>query len=130
MKYFIREMHIAPAYDKRHPDPKKNYGIHSAHIYFSVKNEENEGLTFSVATGWMLPGISDSERMAFGVDIHRKIPPYSDSYCQKNCQITGGDCYSDGSGILGDDFLKTLIAEGSEGLFKRMEEQFEIWRKK
>lgn len=144
MPTFTHEIKIHAAYDKRNPNPKKNYGIHGAHIYFSVKTEDNEGLSFSVSTNWQLPHVQKEidakepvpgldkywghKPSAFSVDIHTKTPRYEGQSCIENCSITGGKCYADGSGMLGESFLETLITEGSEGLFKRMEQQFIDWK--
>lgn len=138
MSTFARRVSFAAAYDKRDPNPSKNYGIHGVRITFAVIRD-GEGLTFSVLTNWQLPHVQaeadaqkskpgrDYRPMAFGVDIHRKVPTYEDQAPIENCSITGGDCYFDGSALLGESFLETLITGGDEALFARMEKQFEEW---
>jgi hypothetical protein len=135
---FTREVIFQAAYDKRDPNPSKNYGVHGVHIWFSVIHKtRQEGLTFSVSTGWQLPHVQREfegrktplrEPMAFGVNIHTKTPRYAgQSSTQGRCVITGGKCYCDGSDLLGEDFLKTLIEGGDEALFACMEQQFFDW---
>jgi hypothetical protein len=43
-----------PAYDKRHSDPKKNYGIGAVHCFMLVKGKKGAA-HFSFATGMLLP---------------------------------------------------------------------------
>jgi hypothetical protein len=141
---FTRKVSFTAAYDKRDPNPSKNYGIHGVHIYFTLSTEDKEGLTFSISTNWQLPHVqaeTDSrppppsdpylfyKPMSFGVDYHSHRPQYEGHHCTKNCHVTGGDCYSDGSALLGEEFLQTLISGGDEALWKRMEEQFLRWMK-
>lgn len=136
---FQREIVFVPAYDKSDPDPAKNYGVHGVHIWFNLIGD-GQGLTFSISTNWQLPHVQAQwdkddrfrpsslyKPMAFGVDIHSKTPQYEGQTPRENCHITGGECYSDGSALLGDEFLQTLIAEGEEALWKRMEEQLRQW---
>lgn len=129
---FTKKIHMTAAYDRRDSNPHKNYGVHGLHIYFSLTHESGNGITFSVATNWQLPQVRTlastlSKPMAFGVDIHLKIPRYEGQSSTKNCTITGGECYCDGSALLGDEFLETLIAGGDEALWLRMEEQYKEW---
>lgn len=136
----IREIKIRAAYDKRDPNPRENYGVHGAHIYFTVKDERG-GLTFSISTNWQLPHVEEELKakgrsfggpLPFGVDIHRKKPkdpdyPEGSGSYLPDCHVTGGECWCDGSGILGQEFFLTLIEGGDDALFERMERQFESW---
>lgn len=45
-----------PAFDKRDPDPKKNYGIHGVELRMVLKGPEG-AVQFIVFTGWMLPKV-------------------------------------------------------------------------
>jgi hypothetical protein len=131
MSEFTRTVKFFPAWDKRHSEPSKNYGIGAASILFSVA-KDGEGLTFELSTGWFLPhNRRESDKpYAFGVDLHTKTPRYEGHSPTNGCHITGGKCYCDGSALLGDEFFETLVAEGEEGLWKRMEQQFRDWHPK
>jgi hypothetical protein len=135
------EVSFAAAFDKRDPNPSKNYGIHGVHIYFTVKDDTG-GLTFSISTGWQLPHVQAEidvrqppatnpwmfhKPTAFGVDIHSLTPRYEGQTPTESCEVTGKHCYCDGSALLGEDFLKTLIEGGNEALFARMEQQYKDW---
>lgn len=143
----VREVTFEAAYDKRDPTPSKNYGVHGLHIWFTLRDtEQGDGLTFSVSTNWHLPNVQAEvdqdaanrpdwqhrfKPMAFSVDYHGLRPCYEgQAQSQIKCEVTGKHCYCNGSGLLGEEFLATLIAEGDEGLWKRMEEQLLTWRPK
>jgi hypothetical protein len=48
---------IRPAFDKRHVDPDKNYGIHGAEMLFIVKGERG-AVQFVLYTNWQLPHVT------------------------------------------------------------------------
>lgn len=131
---FSREIRLRPAYDRRDPDPAKNYGVHGVQLCFTLRHPSGEGLTFSVSTNWHLPSVDTTawqrwqlKPLAFSVDLHTKKPQYEGHLRCENCHVTGSFCYTDGSARLGDEFLSILIAGGDEALWKRMEEQYAIW---
>lgn len=51
---------FAPAYDKRHSDPKKNYGVHGVELKFILKGEEG-AVQFVIFTNWMLPNVQKEQ---------------------------------------------------------------------
>lgn len=137
---FTHRIGIKAAYDLRDPDPRKNCGIHGMHIYFQCVKDK-KGITFSVSSNWHLPSVdtscwsaSSKEPLGFSVDYHMPMAAEevaeaeeAGEYFTKDCSITCGACRGGGSGLLGEEFLAVLIAEGHEGLFKRMEKQFALW---
>lgn len=142
MSDFKHEVWFRPAYDKRDPDPSKNYGIHGVDCCFAVM-KDGQGVTFSLFTNWMLPHVQAEfdardpghgyTRYMFhkpqpaGVDYHATKPRYEGQKPITNCHITGGDCYGDGSGLLAEEYFETLLTEGSDGVFKRLEKQYAEW---
>jgi hypothetical protein len=71
-----RLMEITPAFDKRDPDPRKNYGIHGAEMRFTVKGPLG-AVSFLLYTNWQLPHIErefrEKERAGESV-LRRPIP--------------------------------------------------------
>ena len=53
---FERIVFVQPAYDRRNPDPKKNYGIHGAHLVFVLKGVLG-AVEFDIGTNWYLPHV-------------------------------------------------------------------------
>jgi hypothetical protein len=138
---FTRAITFTPAFDRRNPDPKKDYGIHGAECHFSL-SKDGKGVSFCLFTNWMLPHVqaetdarttSAEHRYLFhkpqpaGVSYHDTKPHYEEQRCREDCDVTGGKCYSDSSYTMGDEFFKVLVEKGSEGLWLRLEELYNEW---
>jgi len=145
MSTLERKIYWTPAYDKRSSEPSKNYGVHGVNVVFQVKGEAG-GLTFTIFTNWQLPHVqaemnakplhdNPSLRYMFhtpmpaGCDGHWKTPSYKEQSPIQNCDVTGGDCYCDGTSLT-DDLFTLLVTEGDEALWKKLEERYEAWRPK
>lgn len=50
-----------PAFDKRNPDPKKNYGIHGVELRMVLKGELG-AVQFVLYTNWQLPNVTEESR--------------------------------------------------------------------
>lgn len=57
MSALERIVRFYPAYDKRDPDPKKNYGIHGVELLMLVKGEKG-AVQFKLSTNWQLPHVT------------------------------------------------------------------------
>lgn len=138
---FRREVSFSPAFDKRDPDPKKNYGIHGVGLMFTLA-KDGKGITLSIFTNWQLPHVQaemDAKRpdlrfpylshkpMAADVSFHDSKPHYEGHTCREGCAVTGGDCYSDGSGLMAEEGFTALREGGSDGVWKWMEERYAAW---
>jgi hypothetical protein len=119
-----------PAYDKRNPDPNKNYGIGCVRIRFVLKGK-NGAVQFLMSTGWYLPNVdksswSSSMREPQGWDLgyHSPVPRY-DGQGSYDCEyLEGGKCYYDGSGIAAEPIMKQLIKEGDKAVWDALEEEY------
>jgi hypothetical protein len=139
---FKREIDFSPAFDRRSADPRKDYGIHGVECIFTL-SKNGKGITFTIYTNWMLPHVQEetdarpiSSRFPFlshkpmpaGVDWHDTKPHYEgQSICRDECAVTGGICYSDGSGLMADGIFTILLEQGSEGVWKRLEQLYVEW---
>lgn len=135
-----------PAYDKRHKDPNKNYGIHGMDCVMVLKGKKG-AVHFVWYTGIMLPetineqikkrGLSafvyehSGEPMyPMGADVgyHSPKPLYDwqkDDFKNENCEwLNGKPCYTDGSALRAEKFMETLIREGSEKIWEMLEEDY------
>jgi len=137
-----------PAYDKRDPDPSKNYGIHGVEIRFLLKGEHG-AVQFLIYTDWQLPHIQ-RDKSAFpplekfgtlepwGVDLgyhsdkpirdyHKETRTSDDDWNtpSRECPYTtSGRCYYDGSGLNAERLVAVLLSEGDSGIWRELEEYY------
>lgn len=135
-----REIVISPAFDKRDPNPRKNYGIHGAEMRFILTGEKG-AITFTIYTNWHLPHVdaelrnkkrndpnSDFMFKPEGADVsyHSYTPKYDGHTDSGPCDYLGGKpCYCDGSSLSARPICELLIAEGSEAVWKELERWYE-----
>lgn len=131
-----KEILITPAWDKRHKDPDKNYGIHGAEMFFVLKGKHG-AITFCVYTNWHLPHVDKELRNAHRHDSRYDFmfrPVGADiSYHAHKAQCEGQEpmseckwldnqpCYCDGSSLDAQPICALLIAEGSDAVWKHLE---------
>jgi len=131
-----REIIVKPAFDKRDPNPSKNYGIHGAEMIFILTGDKG-AISFTLFTNWYLPHVDSELRNARrnkpecdfmfrpqGADIsyHSIIQRYEGQTPVEKCQyLDGKPCYCDGSGLSAEPIGELLITEGSEAVWKELE---------
>lgn len=144
MAKFEKIVEFYPAYDKRNADPNKNYGIGSVQILFALK-KGNKAVQFLFGTNWFLPEtieeylrIGNKGKTApydltrgkqlhgWDVGYHSPKPTYKGHKPMKGkCRVLHGKCYYDGSTLRAVDNEEILIREGSEGIWKFLEKDWE-----
>jgi hypothetical protein len=139
MNKFERITFVQPAYDKRDPDPKKNYGIHGAHLVFILKGELG-AVEFDIGTNWYLPHVAKElrtkesfsdgrswfEPRPYSIGYHSPKPMYEDhSMSAVECKyLDGKSCYFGDSVTYSDVPFQILISEGSEAMWAWMENYY------
>jgi hypothetical protein len=143
---FRREVRVTPSWDRRDPEPSKNYGIHGCDMYFLL-TANGAGVEFQVGTSWLLPHLREEghrstqrgdtsdialkvkyDPRGWNLSYHSPVPQYEgQAPSEQDCEVTGGICYSDGLYRVGDELLETLIAEGSEALWVELENWYREW---
>lgn len=127
-----RIIELSPAWDKRNSDPRKNYGIHGVELRMYLKGELGV-VNFVVYTDWQLPHVQkELESKAFlkptpaDVGYHSPKPLYDGQECiSSSCKLLDGKpCYYDGSGLQAYDVFDILLKEGSDGVWKNLEERY------
>lgn len=137
-----REIKISEAFDKRHKDPSKNYGIGACNIWFIVKGSKG-AITLNIGTNWFLPstveeyktkGVNgrivdlhrgdDGPVRAWAWDVHSKKKMYDGQTKYKESDIIKGGCYCGGSCLRADRYLTILLEKGSEGVFEELEKDY------
>ena len=124
-----RRIEFKEAYDKRDPNPAKNYGIHGCDMRWYLIGEHG-AVQFVVFTNWYLPHVSKEleERGHLGAPIpadlgyHSKIARYEGQEpMDDECNVIGCQCFYDGSSLNAEPIYRALVAEGSEAVWKELE---------
>ena len=139
-----RKIEFLPAFDKRDPDPKKNYGIHGVEMRWYLKGELGV-VQFVVYTNWQLPhvqkeqdtGLIGGDRfphllcrpMGADVGYHSPVPTYEGQEpMREECALLDGKpCYYDGSGLQAETVLQLLIEKGGEAVWDELESRYKTW---
>lgn len=135
-KTLERIVECSPAFDKRHSDPSKNYGIGSMTIRFVLKGPEG-ATQFMIGTDWYLPHVQSELRhkeaferevkpMGWDIGYHARTPQYdSQSPMEGPCDyLAGGSCYYDGSGLAAEDFVPCFLEGGSDAVWAMLTERY------
>lgn len=114
-----------PAFDKRDSDPKKDYGIHCVDLLMLVKGEKG-AVQFRLFTGWYLSHLDQkSEPAPADLGYHSLKPIYEDQTpISENCEWLNAPCYYDGSGLNAQRVFDVLLKEGSDGVWRELEEYY------
>lgn len=142
---FERRVEFRAAFDKRDPDPTKDYGIHGVEIRFLLIGPRG-ATQFVLYTNWQLPHVT-KETMAQTIlrrfdEIDLKVrflplpadfgyhayePQYDGHTRMDTCDvltIAEGGCYYDGSSLAADDVYQRLLREGDAGVWAALEEAY------
>lgn len=135
MNKFIKEITMSAAFDKRDPNPSKNYGIHGVEIRFVLKGELG-ATQFVIYTDWQLPHVQKEGKsmskilpdriqpMGANIGYHSPKPMYEGQSAMGQCNILGCECYYDGSSLQADEFIPEFLAGGSDAVWKKLEEVY------
>lgn len=130
-----RIIRFYPAYDRRHEDPDKSYGVHGVDIKFVLKGEEG-AIQFVLFTGWQLPHVAreqgkplDCFPLPSDLGYHSPIPRYEGHKpVTEPCEwLQGGPCYYDGSSLAAEAVFEILLREGDEGVWAELEKTYQRW---
>ncbi len=143
---FERIVDFYPAFDKRNPNPSKNYGIAAVQIRFVLK-KDNKAVQFLFGTDWYLPEtVEEYKRIGnynktppsnlrgndscgvsgWDVGYHSPTSEHEGQLSSKKCVYIKGKCYYDGSSCRADDNQEILLREGSEGIWKFLEKYWDV----
>ena len=135
---FERIAHVFPAFDKRAPDPSKNYGIGACRIVFILKGPHG-AVQFMIGTNWYVPSAREhlknfprSERDlqqkpgGWDVGYHSPKATYKGQAAMsgKCSYVKGGKCFYDGSGLRADEWIEDFVAGGTDWLWPKLEEEY------
>jgi hypothetical protein len=144
-----RIIEFFPAYDKRDPDPAKNYGIHGVNLRFLLKGDKG-AIQFVVHTNWMLPYVQEEhdaktvhkilegdslylrepfflhKPMPANLGYHSPVPvrEWQEKPSFETCEVLCGPCYYDGSASNAEPVFNRLLAEGDAGVWAVLEDYY------
>jgi len=131
---FERILSIDPPFDKRHSDPKKNYGIHGINLRMVIR-KNNNCTQFLAYLPVYLPHVSDElwnkkgkynsfKGMGADVGYHAEKPQYEDQTAFDCNLLDGGKCYYDGSGLRAEEWYKIFLEKGIDEIWTLLEEEW------
>lgn len=142
---FEKIIDITPAYDKRDPEPSKNYGIHGCDLRMILKGDKG-AVQFIVFTNWHLLHVTEEfvnktihknvldkydiicSFLPTPVDIgyHSPVPRYDgQDMVTDSCKyLDGRPCYYDGSGLEAERVYNILLKDGSDGVWAELERYY------
>lgn len=136
-----RHCEFIPGFDKRHPDPQKNYGINGGKFLFVVSGPLGAvhfvmGVPFYPQSamdhliqhygndGYKL---ADSLKpMGYDVGYHAHAAQYENQgVSQQECEwLDGKPCYSDGSALRASEWADLFLKGGTEWLWPALEAEY------
>lgn len=123
---------FTPAFDKRNPDPHKNYGIHCVDMYFVVKGKKG-AVSFQIMTGWFLEKNRDANEGMRHFPIAADILTHSIVNYEKLqegnhhpvCMFTGKGCYSNMHSLLwAEQVFNEFCEKGEKYLWGELEKVY------
>lgn len=136
-----------PAFEKRHDDPHRDYGIGCVLMSFSSIGEHGAA-SLTVFTGWYLPHVAERLRRETQHEFYAHDPkrwarcaleghggvveihsdhPLRESYDVEDtddCRFTGGKCWGDTGYSAGDTLFDVLVERGQDALFAELDEWY------
>lgn len=128
----------SPAYDRRDPEPSKDYGIHGVECYWFVRGPRG-AVQFLLYTNWMLPHVQEeqdrwSQRefphllchpMPADLGFHSPVSTYKDQgITSDDCPIIHRPCYFDGSGLRAQKVYELLISAGGDAVWEFLDNEY------
>lgn len=136
VKVMERIVKFTPAFDKRHADDNKNYGIHGVDMHMALKGKRG-ATQFTLFTNWHLPHVQKEldekesnhefcHPLPADVGYHSLTPQYEgQESLTKECEyLDGKPCYYDGSGLQALKVFDLLVEKGSEAVWKELEDRY------
>ncbi len=137
-----RTVTFQAAWDKRNPDPAKNYGVHGIQIDFVVRGPEG-AVYVALMTDWVLPEVQqwheqlaeanpmlrqvNGRQLLDRVSIHSRIPREGWEANGKKCDFFDGPCWvTCFSYMASDPIWETMLREGDAGFWRSLEEIYRL----
>lgn len=127
---------ISPGYCLLHEDPKKDFGVGACRVWFYAIGPKG-AVQFQIGTDWYpeaarrhLGQFPPSERrqpVGWDIGYHAHIPQYEGQTPRSGkCELLGGQCYYDGSGLQADNWVEGFICGGTAWLWPKLDEYYQF----
>jgi hypothetical protein len=129
---FEKLVTFTPAFDRRDPNPSKNYGIHGVELRMILKGPLG-AVQFVLYTSWQLPEVTkEFEALGKGsfdplpadLGYHWRTPRHEDQQKRECHLLDGSYCYYDGSGLAANRIWEVLLREGCDGVWRELEKYY------
>jgi hypothetical protein len=140
---FKKTVVFYPAYDKRHSDPSKNYGIGGVSIKFILRGGKG-AVQFNILTKWLLPQVEEEFKnridpiggdyhwncrpIPSDLGYHSYIPMYKGQSRMEECDILSdlkcGGCYYDGSTLAAEEVYQKLLKGGHKAVWNHLKNYY------
>ena len=137
------KLEFIPAFDKRDPDPTKNYGIHGMEMVWTYGEPQTGIVVFRLFTNWHLPHVASElgkkepelvgdewywmlRPMPADLGFHWTSPRYAGQESLTHaCEFLGGrKCYYDGSSLNAMSVFNDLVSKGGRAVEEYLEEYY------
>jgi hypothetical protein len=138
---FERIIQTRPPFDKRNPEPSKNYGIGALQLWFILKGKKG-AVTIHLGTELYLakqlkewketnnpyPFSNKESITCWDVGYHSPKKMYKEqTICMNKCEwLNGKPCYYDGSSLRGeyDKVVENYLEYGDEWIWEYLEKYY------
>jgi len=124
---FERRVDFIPAFDRRDPNPSRNYGLGSMRIRFVLKGELG-AVQWMIGTSWDVesarkptPWRDGTKPDGWDLGYHSPRPLYEGQTHMDSCDVLPGPCYYDGSGLNAELLIENFISQGTDYVWKALE---------
>lgn len=139
---FERRVTFSPSFDRRDPNPSKNYGIGAIRIWFYLIGPKG-AVQWQIGTTWYVPSAQEHLRavrgpmlntreeslggtvyqpQAWDLGYHAREPQYEgQAPISHECEVIGGTCYYDGSSLNAERLIVPFLEGGDEAVWRELE---------
>lgn len=138
MEKLKRIIEFLPAWDKRSPNPEKNYGLHGVEMRWYIKGSLGI-IQFVLYTNWQLPKVqkeidSYPPNIMLPYLLHKPLPAdigyhspkarYKGQESMKCSLLPQGKCYYDGSSLRASNVFDLLCSKGDKAVWEYLEAEY------
>ena len=122
---FDKQVKFVAAFDRRHPDPAQDYGIHGVDALFTLAGEKG-AIRFVLFTSWHFDVNRADAPMPAQVEVHSKGDHWGTAQHADDCDILGGECWYKCYFNLAQEAYNALVNYGDDGLWSWMECRYNV----